>query len=82
MPKSEIEIEGELESDLFESYFAKALKKLGEDLKLDGFRKGKIPESVLQGTCWYSGLGSWALARTSAAPSSLTTDNNPWHSGV
>ena len=42
MPKSEIEIEGELESDLFESYFAKALKKLGEHLKLDGFRKGII----------------------------------------
>ncbi len=47
LPKSEIEIEGELESDLFESYFTKALKKLGENLKLDGFRKGKIPESVL-----------------------------------
>lgn len=47
LPKSEIEIEGELEADLFESYFPKALKKLGENLKLDGFRKGKIPESVL-----------------------------------
>lgn len=47
LPKNEIEIEGELESDLFESYFAKALKKLGENLKLDGFRKGKIPEGVL-----------------------------------
>src|SRR3989344_5652763 len=47
LPKSEIEIEGELESDLFENYFTKALKKLGENLELDGFRKGKIPESVL-----------------------------------
>ncbi|MEK7080836.1 MAG: trigger factor family protein, partial [Patescibacteria group bacterium] len=47
LPKSEIEIEGELEAPLFESYFAKALKKIGETLKLDGFRKGKIPESVL-----------------------------------
>ena len=47
LPKSEIEIEGELESDLFESYFTKTLKKLGENLKLDGFRKGKIPEDVL-----------------------------------
>jgi len=47
LPKSEVEIEGELESDLFESYFAEALRKLGENLKLDGFRKGKIPESVL-----------------------------------
>lgn len=47
LPKSEVEIEGELESEVFESYFAKALKKIGETLKLDGFRKGKIPESVL-----------------------------------
>src|SRR3989339_606664 len=47
LPKSEVEIEGEIEVEIFESYFAKALKKLGENLKLDGFRKGKIPESVL-----------------------------------
>jgi len=47
LQKSEIEIEGELESDVFESYFNKALKKLGEKIKLDGFRKGKIPENVL-----------------------------------
>ncbi len=42
-----MEIEGELESEIFESYFSKALKNLGENLKLDGFRKGKIPESVM-----------------------------------
>jgi len=47
LPKSEVEIEGELESEKFESYFAKALKKIGETLKLDGFRKGKVPENVL-----------------------------------
>ena len=47
LPKSEIEIEGELEADIFEVYFDKALKKIGENLKLDGFRKGKAPESVL-----------------------------------
>lgn len=47
LPKSEVEIEGELESEIFESYFARALKKIGETLKLDGFRTGKIPESVL-----------------------------------
>lgn len=47
LPKSEIEIEGEIDSEIFESYFSKALKKLGENLKLDGFRKGKIPESVM-----------------------------------
>jgi trigger factor len=47
LPKSEVEIEGELEASLFETYFAKALKKIGETVELDGFRKGKIPESVL-----------------------------------
>ena len=47
LPKSEVEIEGELEADLFESYFSKALKALGENVQIDGFRKGKIPENVL-----------------------------------
>ena len=47
LPKSEIEIEGELEADIFENYFTKALKRLGENLKIDGFRKGKIPENIL-----------------------------------
>lgn len=47
LPKSEIEIEGEIESDVFESYFDKALKKIGEKVELKGFRKGKIPENVL-----------------------------------
>jgi len=47
LPKSEVEIEGELGADVFENYFKIALKKLGENLKLDGFRKGKIPENVL-----------------------------------
>jgi FKBP-type peptidyl-prolyl cis-trans isomerase (trigger factor) len=47
LPHSEVEIEGELEADVFEAYFERALKKLGENIKLDGFRKGKVPESVL-----------------------------------
>ena len=47
LPKSEIEIEGELEADIFESYFSKALKKIGANLEVDGFRKGKVPESVM-----------------------------------
>ena len=47
LPKSEVEIEGELESATFEAYFKEALKKIGAGMELDGFRKGKIPESVL-----------------------------------
>lgn len=47
LPKSEVEIEGEIPADIFESYFDKTLEKLGEDVKLDGFRKGKIPKNIL-----------------------------------
>jgi FKBP-type peptidyl-prolyl cis-trans isomerase (trigger factor) len=47
LPKNEVEIEGELEAELFEAYFQKALKTIGDTVKLDGFRQGKIPENVL-----------------------------------
>ena len=47
LAKSEIEIEGELEAGIFETYFQKALKRLGENTELPGFRKGKAPEAVL-----------------------------------
>jgi len=47
LPGSMVEIEGELEAELFEPYFAKALKRIGENFELDGFRKGKVPEAVL-----------------------------------
>ena len=47
LPKSEVEIEGEIKADIFESYFEKAFKKIGADVELPGFRKGKVPEKVL-----------------------------------
>ncbi len=47
LPNSEIEIEGELKAEAFESFYHKALKKIGETVELDGFRKGKAPENVL-----------------------------------
>lgn len=47
LPKSEIEIEGELETEAFEEYFTKALKKIGQNVELPGFRKGKAPENIL-----------------------------------
>ena len=47
LPKSEVEIEGEIEGEIFETYFARALKKLGGDLEIPGFRKGKAPENIL-----------------------------------
>jgi FKBP-type peptidyl-prolyl cis-trans isomerase (trigger factor) len=42
-----VEIEGELDAPVFEAYYPKALAKLGEHVQIDGFRKGKVPESVL-----------------------------------
>src|SRR5258708_244981 len=47
LPGSMVEIEGELDIELFESYFKKALNRINEKVKLDGFRKGKAPENVL-----------------------------------
>ena len=47
LPGSLVEIEGELEAEVFESYFSPALKKIGENLEIPGFRKGKIPENIL-----------------------------------
>ncbi len=47
LPKSAVEIEGELEANAFESYFDKAVKHLGEHFELDGFRKGKVPTDVM-----------------------------------
>lgn len=47
LPKSEIEIEGELSSEIFESYFKKALEHISEKIEIDGFRKGKVPEKIL-----------------------------------
>jgi len=47
LPKSLVEIEGELSGEIFESYWDKAVKHLGEKVEIDGFRKGKVPEAVL-----------------------------------
>lgn len=47
LPKSEVEIEGELTEEIFESYYRQALEKLGSSLEIPGFRKGKAPENVL-----------------------------------
>lgn len=47
LPKSEIEIEGELPADIFEQFFADALKKVTENAEIDGFRKGKAPENIV-----------------------------------
>lgn len=45
--EGEIEISTELEVEVFNNYREKALKALGEDVKIDGFRPGHVPEKVL-----------------------------------
>lgn len=47
LKNSVLEVEGEIEADIFENYFTKALKKLGNNVEIDGFRKGKAPEHIL-----------------------------------
>lgn len=48
LPNSLVEIKGEIESAEFEGYRAAALKKLGENVEIDGFRKGHVPANVLE----------------------------------
>lgn len=48
LEKSLVEIKGEIETTEFESYREAALKKLGENFEIDGFRKGKVPANILE----------------------------------
>ncbi len=48
LPNSLIEIKGEIETTEFESFRAEALKKLGSNVEIDGFRKGHAPANVLE----------------------------------
>lgn len=47
LPDSEIEIAGEISAGDFEFFREKAIKKLSEEVKIDGFRPGNIPEKIL-----------------------------------
>lgn len=47
LPESQIKIAGELPFEELASERAGALKKLGENIKLDGFRAGHVPEAML-----------------------------------
>lgn len=45
--KSRVEITGSISADRFESFRKKALEAINSEVKIDGFRKGKVPESTL-----------------------------------
>lgn len=47
LPKSEVEIRGEIPTPLLDEARKKAIKKFSEKLDLPGFRKGHVPESVV-----------------------------------
>jgi trigger factor len=47
LPKSEVEIEVSIPKEVLENARTKAIKSLGENLEIDGFRKGHIPEKVI-----------------------------------
>ncbi|MBU3926076.1 hypothetical protein KJ763_02825 [Patescibacteria group bacterium] len=47
LPDSEIEIAGEISAGDFESYREQAVKEFSQNIHLDGFRPGKVPEKIL-----------------------------------
>ena len=48
LEKSQVEVEFELEAEEFSKYIDKALEKLKGVVTLDGFRKGKMPNSLVE----------------------------------
>lgn len=49
LPSSRIVIEASISGDLFDSYRSEAIKHIGAEVTLPGFRKGHVPEKVLLG---------------------------------
>jgi trigger factor len=47
LPKSEVEITGEIDAEYFGSFWEKAVKDVSQNVKIDGFRSGNIPEAIL-----------------------------------
>ena len=47
LPKSLVEIEGEIPAEDFERHYQEALKELNEKSSIPGFRSGHIPENIL-----------------------------------
>ncbi len=48
LEKGMVEIKGEIDADVFESFRERALKHLGEHVKVDGFRPGHTPANVVE----------------------------------
>ncbi len=47
LPKSMVEITGSIKVEAFSSFRNKALENINNEITVDGFRKGKVPENIL-----------------------------------
>lgn len=47
LPKSQVEITGSISVENFNSFKSKALENINNEITIDGFRKGKVPENIL-----------------------------------
>jgi len=48
LPRSEMEIEIEVSSEEFQTFVEKATNDLGKNVKIDGFREGKVPKDMVE----------------------------------
>lgn len=48
LENSEVEIKSEISAEIFESFREKALKIFSEKVEIDGFRKGHVPNAVVE----------------------------------
>jgi FKBP-type peptidyl-prolyl cis-trans isomerase (trigger factor) len=49
LDKSQVEISGSIKAEDFSSFRKKALQNINDEVTIDGFRKGKVPENILVG---------------------------------
>lgn len=48
LPKAQLEISATVPTEIFDNYHKKALENIGKDIELPGFRKGHVPEKMLE----------------------------------
>ncbi|MCK5096101.1 MAG: hypothetical protein KAR24_01970 [Candidatus Pacebacteria bacterium] len=48
LENSEVEITGAIPAEIFDTHREQAIKNLGENIELQGFRKGHVPEDILE----------------------------------
>ncbi|MCH8741375.1 trigger factor [Patescibacteria group bacterium] len=48
LPKSEIEMEVEISPEEFQTFIEKAISDLSKNIKIDGFRQGKVPKDIIE----------------------------------